>query len=62
MAPSSAPGARMTGAGLGASVIALTPAASAAVSSAVLAAFDRTGLAAPAITGVQPSCGAARLT
>jgi len=36
----------MTGAGLGGSAIALSPAASAAaVSSAVMAAFDRTGLA-----------------
>jgi galactokinase len=53
----------MTGAGLGGSVIALSPAASAAaVSSAVMAALDRTGLAGASDTGVQPSRGAARLT
>jgi hypothetical protein len=46
MDPSLAPGARMTGAGRGGSVIALAPAAAvAAVSSAVMAAFDRAGLA-----------------
>jgi len=52
----------MTGGGFGGSVIALVPAAAAAVSSALTAAFSRAGWRTPTISRVWPAGGAARLT